>query len=81
MMNAPNGLALSLTALFALLIGCSDPGPAERAGKNIDEAVEAVKESVDPDGPAQSAGREIDEAAERAGRKIEETAEKLTKGD
>jgi hypothetical protein len=50
--------------LFAalLLIGCEPAGPAERAGKNLDEAGQKVKESVDPRGPAQKAGDKIDQA-------------------
>jgi len=43
---------------------CKKEGPAERAGKQIDEA-------------AGKAGKKIDEATEKAGNKIEEAGKKL----
>lgn len=43
---------------------CKKEGPAERAGKNIDESVEKV-------------GKKIDETTEKAGNKIEEAGKKL----
>ena len=39
-----------LSLLFAgglFLAGCSDPGPAEEAGQEIDEAVEEAQDSVE----------------------------------
>jgi hypothetical protein len=60
------------TALFlAVILGCSDPGPAERAGEKVDEAVESVKEALDPSGPAEKAGRKIDETMEDIGEALE----------
>lgn len=64
MKNARTSLAIALPFSLALLSGCSEPGPAEQAGKEIDEAVEEVRERIDPAGPAEQAGREIDEAVE-----------------
>ena len=66
-----------------LLAGCSDPGPAEETGREIDEVVEeaeqAIEEAVqeaqdtiDPPGPAERTGRAIDEAAEDAQDRIDE---------
>ena len=42
--------------------GCVQKGPAQRAGENIDRAVEDMKDAVDPPGPAQKAGRSLDRA-------------------
>ncbi len=37
-----------LSALACLaLAGCSEKGPAEQAGENVDEAVEQVKDAVE----------------------------------
>ena len=44
--------------------GCKKEGPAERAGRSIDESVE-------------KAGKKIDESAAKAGEKIEEAGKKL----
>jgi ABC-type oligopeptide transport system substrate-binding subunit len=53
-----------LLGLSALLLACSEQGPAERAGEKVDEAVESIQESLDPDGPAEEAGEQVDEAVE-----------------
>jgi len=63
--NKRSLLAPLILAPFAILVGCSDPGPAEQAGQTIDKAVEDVKDALDPAGPAEKVGREIDEAAEK----------------
>lgn len=40
-------LLLTLTLSFALpLAGCKEEGPAEKAGKQIDEAVRTTKEKI-----------------------------------
>jgi hypothetical protein len=70
-------LPTGLITLF-LVVGCSDPGPAEQAGERVDDAVEETREAVedavqeledavDPPGPAERAGRAIDDAVEGAG--------------
>jgi hypothetical protein len=60
-------IALSIAAALALsLVGCGSEGPAERAGKEIDEAVESTGEAVD------DAADAVEEAAE-------DTAEKAKK--
>ena len=64
-----NDLRLILIAMaipFAVLVGCSEQGPAETAGEKIDEAVEDVKDAVDPAGPAEKVGEKIDDAVEGA---------------
>ena len=43
---------------------CKKEGPAERAGRNIDETVD-------------SAGKKANDATEKAGEKIEEAGEKI----
>jgi hypothetical protein len=53
----------ALTFLFsAMLVGCEPPGPAEKAGKSIDNAGKDLKNAVDPRGPVEKAGAKIDEA-------------------
>jgi len=46
------------------LAACDKPGPAESAGKKIDQTTE-------------KAGKKIDDAAEKAGDKIEDAADKV----
>jgi hypothetical protein len=41
-------------------------GPAQRAGENIDQAVENMQDAVDPPGPVEKAGRNLDRAIEDA---------------
>jgi hypothetical protein len=33
--------------VFGTLIGCEEQGPAEKAGENVDEGVEEMKDEVD----------------------------------
>lgn len=51
-------LVLPLLAVAA----CSEEGPAERAGKSLDNAGQSVKDAIDPPGPAEKAGRAVDKA-------------------
>ena len=47
------------------LVGCQE-GPAERAGKQVDNAARQVRDTVNPpSGPAEAAGRKIDDATRR----------------
>ncbi len=55
------------TAAFALMLvglaACHQEGPAERAGKSLDNAGQSVSDALNPpQGPAQSAGRKVDRA-------------------
>ncbi len=54
-----------LLACFALA-ACDPPppaGPAERAGRSMDRAVDNLRDAVDPpSGPAERAGRAVDRA-------------------
>ncbi|MGE0684585.1 MAG: hypothetical protein AB7P69_27220, partial [Candidatus Binatia bacterium] len=60
-----------------LLGGCEQEGPAERAGKQVDEAVENLNKTVKPDGPVERAGEKVDEAVEAAGDKIKKAGDKI----
>jgi hypothetical protein len=55
-----------LTAAALMMIGlsaCHQEGPAEKAGKSLDNAGQSVSDAVNPpQGPAQSAGRKVDRA-------------------
>jgi hypothetical protein len=59
-----------VAALSFASVGCSEEGPAERAGEAIDEAAEDAQEGledlVDEGGALEEAGEEADEAIERA---------------
>jgi hypothetical protein len=45
------------------LAACQQEGPAEKAGKSLDNAGQSISDTLDPpQGPAQSAGRKIDRA-------------------
>lgn len=54
--------ALCLFSLIACVTSCKEKGPAEKAGENIDKAVENVKDAVDPKGPVEKVGEKIDDA-------------------
>ena len=54
---------LPFVAFLALgLAACHQAGPAERAGKSLDNAGQSLSDVLDPPGPAQSTGRKIDKA-------------------
>lgn len=53
---------LSALVLLVPLAACYE-GPAERAGRSIDNAGSAIRDAVDPPrGPAERLGRDIDRA-------------------
>lgn len=59
-------IVLSAVACFALA-GCGEKGPAEKAGEQIDKAVEQTKDAVQDvgqQGPAEKAGEAIDQKVE-----------------
>lgn len=62
---------LTIFSLVFLFAACEKDGPAEKAGENIDEAMEETgntledaADEMDPDGPVEEAGENLDEAAE-----------------
>jgi hypothetical protein len=65
-MQAKQITSLVISTLFVattlFITGCVQKGPAQRAGENIDQAVENMKDAVDPPGPAEKAGRSLDRA-------------------
>lgn len=65
-MKARHNFKLAGLSLLLLvgLAACDKPGPAETAGKKIDQTAEA-------------AGRKIEQTAEAAGKKINETTDKV----
>jgi hypothetical protein len=45
------------------LSACQQEGPAERAGRSLDNAGQSVSDALNPpQGPAESAGRKLDRA-------------------
>ena len=56
-------LIAACALMLAGLTACHQEGPAERAGKSLDNAGQSVQDTLDPpQGPAQSAGRKVDRA-------------------
>jgi hypothetical protein len=55
---------LIVAALMMMgLSACQQEGPAEKAGKSIDNAGQSVSDALNPpQGPAQAAGRKVDRA-------------------
>ena len=60
------GLLLVLVLAFTLgLAACKQEGPAEKAGKKVDQATE-------------QAGKKIDQATDQAGKKVEQAGKELS---
>jgi hypothetical protein len=56
-------LMLPVLLLPLAAAACHHEGPAERAGRSLDNAGQRVEDAVNPpQGPAQSAGRKVDRA-------------------
>jgi len=67
-----------LAVLTSLLIlnGCDNAGTAKRAGEQVDQAAQTLRESSDPvindaPAPAEESGRTLDDAGGRPGRTTE----------
>jgi hypothetical protein len=58
-------LAAVLAVGMPLCTGCREKGPVEKAGEKVDEAVDKMKDAVDPKGPAERAGEKIDRALDQ----------------
>jgi predicted small secreted protein len=57
---------LSISLLLATgLFACEKKGTAEKAGENIDKAVDKVQDAVNPKGPMEKAGEKIDESVDK----------------
>jgi hypothetical protein len=59
---------LFIIALFTslALISCEKKGPAEKVGEEVDEAIKAVEEAIDPKGPGEKIGEALDKAVDKA---------------
>jgi len=44
-----NLLGFVIALFLAMILGCSDPGPAEKAGEEIDETMEDIGEALESD--------------------------------
>ena len=55
-------LSLCLFTLVGSVVSCREKGPAEKAGEKMDNAVDKVKDAVDPKGPVEKAGEKVDDA-------------------
>jgi hypothetical protein len=64
-------LALLLAAALATVACSREPGPAERAGRAIDEAAKKTSQAL------QRAGEKTGAALEQAGEKVGESAQKV----
>ena len=47
-------------------VGCEREGTVEKAGKQVDQAVEAAKDKINPEGPVEKAGKQVDKAIDEA---------------
>ena len=61
-MKIPTPAILAVIPFLGFVTSCKEKGPAEKAGESIDEAIEDVKDAVDPKSPVEKAGEKIDEA-------------------
>jgi hypothetical protein len=60
-----NLLRLAFVAIPLLAVAaCHEEGPAERAGRSVDDTAQKAKDAIDPPGPAQKAGRALDKATQ-----------------
>jgi hypothetical protein len=74
-MHRSLALRLALAAALAgSALACREEGPAEKAGRKMDEAVDKLR--YGDEGAIEKAGRKVDEAIEEAGDEIEELREK-----
>ncbi|CCH49209.1 hypothetical protein [Pseudodesulfovibrio piezophilus] len=72
-----NKIALTgcLLAMMLPAFGCSEEGPAEKAGKKVDHAVEEAKDAMDTEGPAEEAGKKVDQIVEDAKEQMKKVGE------
>jgi hypothetical protein len=64
MLRVPIMSTLILGRCLAFAAGCREEGPGERAGRQIDEAVEEGRDASE--GALEKLGREVDEAVEES---------------
>jgi hypothetical protein len=69
-LGKPLNAALATTALLVALLGCQrQEGPAEQAGKKLDNAMDQTGQNVD------SATEKLGEKVEQAGENIQDAAQ------
>ncbi len=66
------GSALLVIGSAFVSVGCQREGPVEKAGKSVDQAVEAAKDKLNPEGPVEKAGKKADQAVEAAKDKMKD---------
>lgn len=78
-MKASQKLNTVLLSLFlaAGLLACDKPGPAESAGKTIDQQADKLADAMNKPGPAESAGKTLDQKTDEAGKKIEKVTNEV----
>lgn len=59
-----SAVLLAVAAALTLTACPERQGPAEEAGESVDEAVDDMKDAVDPDGPAENLGERLDDATD-----------------
>jgi hypothetical protein len=73
--------AAAILAPVLAVAACYEPGPAERAGRSLDNAASQTRDAIDPpSGPIDRAGRELDRAVEpgpgqRTGRTLDRSTQ------
>lgn len=74
-------LAVMMCMGFIVIVlgACKQEGPAERTGREIDEAAEKLGEAVEKKGPLERAGESMDNAVDNTGEALEEAGEKAKK--
>lgn len=65
---------LALLTSLLIMQGCDNKGPAERAGEDVDRALQDRRNAASP---GQEAGRALDDARETSGEKIEQLGKDL----
>ncbi len=77
------GAALCMGAMLMALPGCQkEEGPLEKAGKEVDQAVEKMGQPKE--GPVEQAGQAVDNAMDKTGQQIEKAGDNIqdaAKGD
>lgn len=75
--NKPVRLALLASAL--LVAACSQEGPAERAGKALDESASKAGAAL-REGPAERTGKKIDTLTDKAGEQMKALGDEISEG-
>lgn len=74
-LSRATGASLLAAALTFGVAGCREEGPAEKAGKKVDEMVDRLRHG--DEGDLEKAGRKLGEAVDDAARKTGEALEDL----